>query len=116
MPGCSIRLWTPPFWYQSWFGSFGGTCRGLGVEEASQDIREQRLVNRFDYFAGRDGPQRGVVILRFVGFGAVTLVGIDPEVAQVGDIAVEIVHSGFHTRAEVWLRVRNGADGWASIS
>jgi hypothetical protein len=88
----------------------------VGTEEASQDIREQRLVNQFDYFAIRDGPQRGVVILHFVGFGTVTLVGIDPEVARIGDIAVEIAHSGFHTRAEVWLRVRNGADGWASIS
>ncbi len=89
---------------------------GVGAEEASQDIREQRLINRFDYFTIRAQPHRGAVILRFVGFGAVTLVGIDPEVARVGDIAVEIAHSGFHTRAKVWLRVRNGADGWASIS
>jgi hypothetical protein len=88
----------------------------VGVEEARQDIREQQLVNRFDYFTIRDGPHRGVVILRFVGFGTVTLVGIDPEAARIGDIAIEIAHSGFHTRAEVWLRVRNGADGWTSIS
>jgi hypothetical protein len=88
----------------------------VGAEEASQDIREQQLVNRFDYFAIWDGPQRGAVILRFVGFGTVTLVGIDPKVARIGDIAVEIVHSGFHTQAKVWLRVRNGVDGWASIS
>jgi hypothetical protein len=88
----------------------------VGAGEARQDIREQQLVNRFDYFTIRDGPHRGAVVLRFVGFGTVTLVGIDPEVARVGDIAVEIAHSGFHTRAEVWLRVRNGADGWMSIS
>jgi len=56
------------------------------------------------------------VILRFLGFGVITLVGIDPEVARVGDVAVEVVHSGFRTRAEVWLRVRNGVDGWVSIS
>jgi hypothetical protein len=88
----------------------------VGAEEARQDIREQQLVNRFDYFTIRDGPHRGAVILRFVGFGTVTLVGIDPEVARIGDIVVEIAHSGFHMRAEVWLRVRNGADGWTSIS
>jgi hypothetical protein len=88
----------------------------VGGGDANQDIREHRLINRFDYFTIRDGPHRGVVILRFVGFGTVTLVGIDPEVARIGDIAVEIAHSGFHTRAEVWLRVRNGADGWVSIS
>jgi len=44
-------------------------------------------------------------VLRFLGFGVITLVEIDPEVARVGDVAVEITHSGFHTRAEVWLKV-----------
>jgi hypothetical protein len=29
----------------------------------------------------------------------VSLVGLDPEAARVGDIAVEISHSGFYTRA-----------------
>ncbi len=56
------------------------------------------------------------MILRFLGFGVITLVGIDPEVAQVGDIVVEVIHSGFHSRAKVWLRARNGTEGWVSIS
>ncbi len=82
----------------------------------TQENREQQLVNIFDFLIVRNGPHRGAVILRFVGFGTVTLVGIDPEVARIGEIAVEIAHSGFYTRAEVWLRVRNGVDGWTSIS
>jgi hypothetical protein len=85
-------------------------------EEVTQDIREQRIVNRFDYYTTQGGPQRGVVVVRFLGFGAITLVGIDPEEARIGDIVVEIAHSGFHTRAKVWLRVRNGTEGWMSIS
>jgi hypothetical protein len=88
----------------------------VGAEDLTQDILEQRIIDRFEYYATQGGPPRGVVILRFLGFGVVTLVGIDPEAARVGDIAVEIAHSGFHVRAEVWLRVRNGADGWVSIS
>jgi len=56
------------------------------------------------------------VILLFLGFGVVTLVGIDPEVTRVKDIAIEIAHSGFHTRIKVWVRVRNGVDRWVSIS
>ncbi len=88
----------------------------VGAEDQTQDILEQRIINRFDYYTTQGGPQRGAVILRFLGFGVVTLIGIDPEVARVGDIAVEIAHSGFHTRAEVWLWVRNGADRWVSIS
>jgi len=88
----------------------------VGVEDLTQDILAQRIVNRFDYYTTQGGPQRGAVLLRFLGFGVVTLVGIDPERARIGDIAVEIAHSGFHTRTEVWLRARNGGDGWVSIS
>jgi hypothetical protein len=89
--------------------SFSG--EGVPVEKVTQENREQQLVNRFDFFTIRNGPHRGAVILRFVGFGTITLVGIDPEVARIGDIVVEIAHSGFYMRAEVWLRVRNGANG-----
>jgi hypothetical protein len=84
------------------------------VEEVTQGMREQRIVIRFDYFRGQVGPQRGAVVLRFLGFGVVTLVGIDPDEARIGDVAVEIAHSGFYTRAEVWLKVRDGASGWES--
>jgi hypothetical protein len=85
-------------------------------EELTQEIREWQLVNRFDFLIGQNGPQRGVVVLRFLGFGVVTIVGIDPEQARVGDIAVEVAHSGFYTRAQVWLKVIDGARGWASTS
>jgi hypothetical protein len=50
----------------------------VGVEEYTQEIREQRIVIRFDYFRGQAAPQQGAVILRFLGFGVMTLVGIDP--------------------------------------
>jgi len=56
------------------------------------------------------------VILRFLGFGVVRLVGIDPNEARVGDIAVEVAHSDFYTRAQVWLKVVNGVRGWTLTS
>ncbi len=56
------------------------------------------------------------MILCFLGFGVVRLVGIDPNEARVGDIAVKVAHSGFYTRARVWLKVFDGARGWTSIS
>jgi hypothetical protein len=89
---------------------------GVGVEELTQEVHEQQIINRFDYLTTRGGPQSGAMVLRFLGFGVVTLVGIDPEEARVGDIAVEVAHSGFYTCAEVWLNVRDGARGWESIS
>jgi hypothetical protein len=51
----------------------------VGVEELTQEIHEQRIVLRFNYLKGQDGPQRGAVVLRFLGFGVVTLVKIDPD-------------------------------------
>ncbi len=86
---------------------------GVPVEQVTQEIREQQLVGRFDFFTVQNGPQRGAVILRFLGFGVVRLVGIDPDEARIGDIAVEVAHSGFYTRAQVWLKVIDGARGWA---
>jgi hypothetical protein len=82
----------------------------------TQEIHEQQLVGRFDFLTVQNGPQRGAVILRFLGFGVVRLVGIDPDEARVGDIVVEVAHNGFYTRARVWLKVIDGARGWTSTS
>jgi len=87
------------------------------AEELTQEVREQRIINRFDFYTTRGVlPPRGAVVLRFLGFGVITIVRVDPDEARVGDIAIEIAHSGFYTRAEVWVRVNNGARGWVSIS
>jgi hypothetical protein len=82
----------------------------------TQENRELTLVRRFDFWTIQNGPQRGAAILRFLGVGVVDLVGINPDQARVGDIAVEISHSGFYTSARVWLRVTDGTKGWVRIS
>jgi hypothetical protein len=46
----------------------------------------------------------------------VRLVGIDPDATRVGDIVVEVAHSGFYTRAQVWLKVTDGARAWVYTS
>ncbi len=86
------------------------------VEPMTEENRELNLVRRFDFYTIQNEPQRGSVVLRFLGFGVVRLVGIDPNEARVGDIAVEVAHSGFYTRAQVWLKVIDGAGGWVSTS
>jgi hypothetical protein len=89
----------------------------IEVEELVRETREQGIVRRFDYYTARGVvPPRGAVVLRSLGFGVVTIVGIDPNQARIGDIAIEITHSGFYTRAEVWVKVNNGTRGWVSIS
>jgi hypothetical protein len=82
----------------------------------TQENRELNLVGRFDFFSVQNGPQRGAAIILFLGFGVVSLVGIDPNAATIGDIAVEVAHSGFYTRARVWLKVTNGARAWVYTS
>ncbi len=67
----------------------------------TQENRELTLVRRFNFWTLQNGPQRGAVILRFVGFGLVSLVSLDPDRARVGDIAVEVSHSGFYTSARI---------------
>ncbi len=86
------------------------------MEQVTQEIHESHLVNIFDFFTIQNEPQRGAVILRFLGFGVVKLVGIDPDEARVRDIAVEVAHSGFYTHAQIWLKIIDGARGWASTS
>jgi hypothetical protein len=86
------------------------------VEVLIQETRELQFVSRFDFFTIQSGPHRRAVILRFLGFGVVRLVGIDPDEARVGDITVEVAHSGYYTHARVWLKVFDGARGWTSTS
>jgi hypothetical protein len=85
-------------------------------ELLTQENRELNLVRRFDFWTIQNGPQKGAVILRFLGFGIVRIVGINPDQARVGDIAVEVSHSGFYISARVWVRVTDGARGWAWTS
>jgi len=89
----------------------------IEVEELVRETHEQGIVRRFDFYTTRGVvPPRGAVVLHSLGFGGVTIVGIDPDQARVGDIAIEVAHSGFFTRAEVWVKVSNGTKGWVSIS
>ncbi len=86
------------------------------MEAITQENRELNIVGRFDFFTLQNDPQRGAAILRFLGFGVVRLVGIDPDAARVRDIAVEITHNDFYTMTRVWLKVTDGARAWVYTS
>jgi hypothetical protein len=40
-----------------------------------------------------------------------TFVGINHDEAQIGDVAIKIVHNGFYTHTQVWLKLRNRVKG-----
>jgi hypothetical protein len=50
---------------------------GIPVEQVTQEIRERQIVRRFDSWTAQNGPQAGAVILRFLGFGVIRLIGVD---------------------------------------
>jgi len=82
----------------------------------AQEIKESRIVRRFDFSPVPESPHRRAVILRALGFGVVRLVGVDPDQARAGDIIVEVTHSGYFTRARVWRKVVDGDGGWTLTS
>jgi hypothetical protein len=89
----------------------------VAVQEPTQDTHELGIITRFDFLTTRGAvPPRGAVVLRILGFGVISIVGVDPGEARIGDVAIEIAHSRFYTRAEVWVKLSNGDRGWASFS
>ncbi len=44
------------------------------------------------------------------------IMGFNPNEARVGNVVVQIAHNGYCTRAQVWMRIRDGAGGWESTS
>jgi len=41
---------------------------------------------------------------------------VNPDEAQTNDIVVELMHNGFCTKAQVWVKMRDGTNEWASIA
>ncbi len=54
----------------------------------------------------------GTVILRIVDFIIIKIIGFDPTIVEVGDIAKSMQHSRFQTQVTVWLKTRKNSDGW----
>ncbi len=82
--------------------------------EESQEIQEEQITIRFDFPRIQVAPRIGTLILRQLGFGVVVIVGVNPDETQVGDIVVELVHNGFCTKAQIWMKMQDGAGGWVS--
>jgi hypothetical protein len=80
----------------------------------SQEAQEEPIIVGFDFPRTQTTPQIGELILCQLGFGVVAIVGMSHDEAKAGDIAIELVHNGFCTRAQVWLKMQDGEGGWVS--
>lgn len=45
-----------------------------------------------------------VVILRLQGFGVVIIIALNPNLVQVGDLVMQVIHTRMYTRVQVWLK------------
>lgn len=45
-----------------------------------------------------------VAILRLQGFGVVIIIGLNPNLVQVGDLVMQVIHTRMYTRVQVWLQ------------
>ncbi len=52
--GSTVSVETVEIWVECIMSSSGAD--EVGVEEVTQDLREQRIMGRFDYFITRGGP------------------------------------------------------------
>jgi hypothetical protein len=66
----------------------------------------------FDEIGFPREPMIRVVIIRIMGFVAIKIISFDLTVAEVGDLAMSMRHSRFHTHATVWLKNRMQSNGW----
>jgi hypothetical protein len=51
-------------------------------------------------------PNVGSVIVRITGFTSLIIIGFDLHVAEVGDLAIGIMHSRFFMKATIWIKTR----------
>ncbi len=61
-------------------------------------------------------PSLGSLILWLHGFGVVNILGIDLREALVGDLVVKINHRGFDMKAQVWMKICDGAAEWNRVA
>jgi len=71
----------------------------------THEIHEEQITVRFDILKPQGAPQTGALIMHQLGFGVVTIIGMSLDEAQIGDIAMELMHNGFCTKAQVWVKM-----------
>jgi hypothetical protein len=59
--------------------------------------------------------KEGTIILKLQGFGVVSIIGLNPDLIRVSDLALLIIHIGMYTKVQIWLKIRHGVRSWATI-
>jgi hypothetical protein len=72
-----------------------------------QSTYEKQVKQLFDYPLRSDGPKLGSIIFLHFGFCIFEVIGINPTHAQIRDLTISIIHGGFFTHVQVWVKLKN---------
>jgi hypothetical protein len=61
-------------------------------------------------------PREEIIILRLQGFNAVSIIGLNPDLAKVGDLALLVTHTIMYTRVQIWPKARDGLGSRTTIT
>lgn len=73
-----------------------------------QSTYEKQVKQLFDYPLKSNGPKLGSIIFCILGFASLRIIGIIPTHAQIRYLNISIIHNGFFTHVQVWVKLKNG--------
>jgi hypothetical protein len=68
-------------------------------------------IQSFDEIVFSKEPYVGSIIIKIIGFASTIIVGFDPHIPKVGDLAIRVIHSRFFMKIIIWIKTREGVDG-----
>jgi hypothetical protein len=71
-------------------------------------------VQSFDKIAFSREPNVGSVIIKIIEFASTVIVGFDPRIVEVGDLAIGMMHAGFFIKETIWIKTK-GANGCSRL-
>jgi hypothetical protein len=80
------------------------------------ELFEKHVIHRFDSPSIDPNPSLRSLILWLHSFGVVSIVGINPREALIGDLVVKINHKRFDTHAQVWIKICDRARKWNKVA
>jgi hypothetical protein len=69
-------------------------------------------IQSFDEIAFSREANVGFIIIKITKFASTVIVGFDPRIVEVGDLAIGVMHAGFFIKVTIWIKTRKGAYGW----
>jgi hypothetical protein len=79
--------------------------------------KNQSGILSFDEIAFPREPNVGIVVNRITGFTLVIIIGFDPNIIKVGNLAIGVVQSRFFMKVTLWIKTKSRTNGrqWSLV-